>query len=125
MWDYQRMHSGEERPEHECSQARRPEHVHWLQDVLICGWGDSTFMVALLHSMDEELPKGSQVTVFNLRPKEEVLGGPSTACWPRLRPHGAPECHPAQGTATCPQHSYPHAIHWSLRAGQECVSASV
>lgn len=44
------------------------------QDVLICGWGDSTFMVALLHSMDEELPKGSQVTVLNLRPKEEVLG---------------------------------------------------
>ena len=31
-------------------------------------------MVALLHSMDEELPKGSQVTVLNLRPKEEVLG---------------------------------------------------
>lgn len=45
-----------------------------VQDVLICGWGDSTFMVALLHSMDEELPKGSQVTVLNLRPKEEVLG---------------------------------------------------
>ena len=45
-----------------------------MQDVLICGWGDSTFMVALLHSMDEELPKGSQVTVLNLRPKEEVLG---------------------------------------------------
>ena len=31
-------------------------------------------MVALLHSMDEELPKGSQVTVLNLQPKEEVLG---------------------------------------------------
>ena len=44
------------------------------QDVLICGWGDSTFMVALLHSMDEELPKGSQVTVLNLRSKEEVFG---------------------------------------------------
>ncbi|CAK0782676.1 hypothetical protein CVIRNUC_005871 [Coccomyxa viridis] len=43
-------------------------------DVLICGWGDSTFMVALLHSMDAELPRGSQVTVLNLRPKEEVLG---------------------------------------------------
>ncbi len=51
-----------------------------LQDVLICGWGDTTFMVALLHSMDKELPKGSQVTVLNLRPKEEVMGGlsPST-----------------------------------------------
>ena len=45
-----------------------------LQDVLICGWGDTTFMVALLHSMDKELPKGSQVTVLNLRPKEEVMG---------------------------------------------------
>ena len=48
-----------------------------LQDVLICGWGDSTFMVALLHSMDAELPRGSQVTVLNLRPKEEVLGAPA------------------------------------------------
>ena len=47
------------------------------QDVLICGWGDSTFMVALLHSMDAELPRGSQVTVLNLRPKEEVLGAPA------------------------------------------------
>ena len=34
-------------------------------------------MVALLHSMDAELPRGSQVTVLNLRPKEEVLGAPA------------------------------------------------
>ena len=64
-----------------------------MQDVLICGWGDSTFMVALLHSMDEELPKGSQVTVLNLRPKEEVLGA---------RPHNYDPC-------ILPSFSSPHA----------------
>ena len=57
------------------------------QDVLICGWGDSTFMVALLHSMDAELPRGSQVTVLNLRPKEEVLGAPTQHTHPACRAH--------------------------------------
>ena len=60
-----------------CTQPLPLSRPTRAQDVLICGWGDSTFMVALLHSMDAELPRGSQVTVLNLRPKEEVLGAPA------------------------------------------------
>jgi hypothetical protein len=45
-----------------------------MQNVLLCGWGDTTFMVSLLHCMDEELPKDSQVVLLNMRPKEDVLG---------------------------------------------------
>ena len=63
-------------------------------------------MVALLHSMDAELPRGSQVTVLNLRPKEEVLGAPAqlpTA--PAELTHGpAPSrtrLHVAQHLSTC------------------------
>lgn len=44
-----------------------------LQNVLVCGWGDSTFMTSLLHSMDEELPRNSQVTLLNMQRKEDVL----------------------------------------------------
>ena len=76
------------------------------QDVLICGWGDSTFMVALLHSMDAELPRGSQVTVLNLRPKEEVLGAPAQLpAAPVELTHGPaparPQLHVAQYMSTC------------------------
>ena len=44
------------------------------QNVLVAGWGDQNFMIALLHSMDQELPKDSRVTLLNMRPKEQVLG---------------------------------------------------
>ncbi|EIE20310.1 hypothetical protein COCSUDRAFT_67575 [Coccomyxa subellipsoidea C-169] len=43
-------------------------------NVLVCGWGDSTFMITLLHSLDAELPKMSQITLLNLQRKEDVLG---------------------------------------------------
>ncbi|KAK9903985.1 hypothetical protein WJX75_001909 [Coccomyxa subellipsoidea] len=43
-------------------------------NVLVCGWGDSTFMITLLHGMDAELPKNSQITLLNLQRKEDVLG---------------------------------------------------
>ncbi|CAL8470852.1 g10394 [Coccomyxa elongata] len=43
-------------------------------NVLVCGWGDSTFMISLLHSMDAELPRNSQITLLNLQRKEDVLG---------------------------------------------------
>lgn len=42
--------------------------------MLVAGWGDQNFMIALLHSMDQELPKDSRVTLLNMRPKEQVLG---------------------------------------------------
>ncbi len=47
-----------------------------VQNVLVCGWGDSTFMITLLHSLDAELPKMSQITLLNLQRKEDVLGEP-------------------------------------------------
>jgi hypothetical protein len=50
--------------------------VVMLQNVLVCGWGDSTFMITLLHGMDAELPKNSQITLLNLQRKEDVLGEP-------------------------------------------------
>lgn len=45
-----------------------------VQNVLVCGWGDTTFMISLLHCMDEELPKDSQVMMLNTRSKECVMG---------------------------------------------------
>lgn len=45
-----------------------------VQNVLVCGWCDTTFMVSLLHCMDEELPKDSKVVLLNTRPKEDVMG---------------------------------------------------
>ncbi len=48
-----------------------------VQRVLICGWGSSTFMVDLLKALDEELPSGSEVTLFNLRVNDAVIRMPS------------------------------------------------
>ena len=48
-----------------------------VQNVLVAGWGDQNFMIALLHSMEQELPKDSRVTLLNMRPKEQVLGAPA------------------------------------------------
>ena len=59
------------------------------QNVLVAGWGDQNFMIALLHSMDQELPKDSRVTLLNLRPKEQVLGG-------RPQRPGTTACHTAE-----------------------------
>lgn len=45
-----------------------------MQNVLLAGWSDTTFMIALLSSMEQELPKDSQVTLLNMQPKDMVLG---------------------------------------------------
>lgn len=60
--------------------------VAMVQNVLVCGWGDSTFMISLLHSMDAELPRNSQITLLNLQRKEDVLGE-SPEVFPVLRNH--------------------------------------
>lgn len=54
--------------------------------MLVAGWGDQNFMIALLHSMEQELPKDSQVTLLNLRPKEQVLGA-EFYTWHHCMPH--------------------------------------
>ena len=107
-----------------------------LQDVLICGWGDSTFMVALLHSMDAELPRGSQVTVLNLRPKEEVLGAPAQlpnrpaelTYWPALARalaacgavHVVIQLPPAQQMPTKGSQFFPRCTHWLAGPEDDC-----
>lgn len=76
--------------------------VFCLQRVLICGWGSSSFMLDLLKALDEELPKGSEVTLFNLRVTSEVvskaslygkdsmLAGVQNDCFVLVSPY---ECH--------------------------------
>lgn len=48
-----------------------------MQRLLILGWGDSVLMIDLLSELDHgpsALPKGSEVTMFNTRTAQEVLG---------------------------------------------------
>ena len=45
-----------------------------MQNVLLAGWSDTTFMIALLSSMEQELPKDSQVTLLNMQPKDNGPG---------------------------------------------------
>jgi len=48
-----------------------------LQKLLILGWGDGTLMTDLLSELDHgpsALPKGSEVTLFNTRSSQEVMG---------------------------------------------------
>ena len=50
-----------------------------LQRLLILGWGDGTLMTDLLSELDHgpsALPKGSEVTLFNTRSSQEVMGTP-------------------------------------------------
>ncbi|KAK9810370.1 hypothetical protein WJX72_009592 [[Myrmecia] bisecta] len=45
--------------------------------VLICGWGESTFMTMLLRELDHgpaALPRGSELTLFNMRDAQHVMG---------------------------------------------------
>jgi hypothetical protein len=47
------------------------------QRVLVCGWGDTPFMVEVLRTLDRGaccLPPGSEVRLFNPRPGAEVGG---------------------------------------------------
>ena len=46
-----------------------------MQVVLICGWQDTPFMLELLSDLDRgnnKLPRGSEVTLMNLHPGEEI-----------------------------------------------------
>jgi hypothetical protein len=46
-----------------------------MQAVLICGWQDTPFMLELLSDLDRgnnKLPRGSEVTLMNLHPGEEI-----------------------------------------------------
>jgi len=48
-----------------------------LQKLLILGWGDGALMTDLLSELDHgpsALPKGSEVTLFNTRSSQEVMG---------------------------------------------------
>jgi hypothetical protein len=69
------------------------------QNVLLAGWGDTTFMIALLSSMEEELPKDSQVTLLNMQPKDLVLGAPASSCL----------LLPVNASPTCPWRGAAHA----------------
>ena len=42
--------------------------------MLICGFGDFTFMVELLKALDQELPKGSDITLFSERTTRDTIG---------------------------------------------------
>ena len=53
---------------------RLRDGIGCAQNVLLAGWGDTTFMIALLSSMEQELPRDSQVTLLNMQPKDLVLG---------------------------------------------------
>jgi len=47
------------------------------QTVLLCGWGETTFMADLLHELDHgpaALPANSSVTLLNTRPGVDILG---------------------------------------------------
>ena len=48
-----------------------------MQKLLILGWGDAVLMTDLLSELDHgpsALPRGSEVTLFNTRTSQEVLG---------------------------------------------------
>lgn len=48
-----------------------------LQRLLILGWGDAVLMTDLLSELDHgpsALPSGSEVTLFNTRTSQEVMG---------------------------------------------------
>lgn len=48
-----------------------------MQKLLILGWGDAVLMIDLLSELDHgpsALPKHSEVTMFNTRTAQEVLG---------------------------------------------------
>lgn len=47
-----------------------------LQRVLLCGFGEFTFMVELIRALDHELPQGSDVTLFSQRTTRETVGEP-------------------------------------------------
>ena len=57
--------------------------VSWMsvlhvQRLLILGWGDAVLMTDLLSELDHgpsALPRGSEVTLFNTRTSQEVMGG--------------------------------------------------
>ena len=45
--------------------------------MLLCGWGETTFMADLLHELDHgpaALPANSSVTLLNTRPGVDILG---------------------------------------------------
>ncbi len=82
-------------------------HAALWQTVLLCGWGETTFMADLLHELDHgpaALPADSSVTLLNTRPGVDILGD---------RPaHDAPEsvrvrsdrCHRSWSTFTACRH---------------------
>lgn len=48
-----------------------------MQKLLILGWGDAVLMTDLLSELDHgpsALPPGSEVTLFNTRTSQEVMG---------------------------------------------------
>ena len=52
------------------------------QTVLLCGWGETTFMADLLHELDHgpaALPDNSSVTLLNTRPGVDILGAHAAA----------------------------------------------
>ena len=50
--------------------------------MLLCGWGETSFMVDLMHELDHgpaSLPYRSSVTLLNTRPGTDILGAPAEA----------------------------------------------
>jgi hypothetical protein len=64
-----------------------------VQTVLLCGWGETTFMADLLHELDHgpaALPENSSVTLLNTRPGVDILGANAAAESCRNPSTGAP-----------------------------------
>ena len=63
-----------------------------MQTVLLCGWGETTFMADLLHELDHgpaALPDNSSVTLLNTRPGVDILGATAgTSNRVSVVPHG-------------------------------------
>ena len=50
--------------------------------MLLCGWGESSFMVDLMHELDHgpaSLPAGAAITLLNTRPGTDIMGAPAVA----------------------------------------------